>query len=951
MIQKAFNMRDGEMAISFLMQLYIFIIITVLLIIKPTVNALFLSQLGADQLPYAYVIIALVAIFSSYFYNKATAAYSLKKIILVSLLFFSVSFLLLAIFLKSSLVNHFTLYLYYVLVALFGVLVTSQFWVLANLVFDKREAKRLFGFVGAGAIAGGIFGGYLTTILAPIVGNDNVVIVAALLILLCIPIMLKIWQIRIQKLNIYVRKQRKAIDVKFNSSFKLIKSSRHLTYTALIFGVSVIIAKLVDFQFSDFAQTAIPDSDQLASFFGFWFSTFNVIALCIQLFITNKILHYLGVASSLLILPLSIAVGCLLFLTFPELWVLIFLKGVDGSFKQSINKASFELSILPIASTVRNQAKSYIDVVVDSVATGISGFILIFVIKKMDLSSSYVTVIVILFLFLWLVLIYKLREAYFNSFRANLQQIISKSNTHEHQNETKETTVKSAFRILNSGNEFEILTLLNRIDRLKLTPLKESIINLLDHPSEKVVTAAIEQLFKYDRGIASAKVKSLITADSPAVIKAAMHYLIDHTYVSDAKLFDDYLNDANAKVAMAALQSLAEVSRNNPKMGVNYGLEARIELQLDFLKRSENSHLKEEISDLLITIGFSRMETFYPFITTHLQNTNSFIKRNAIKAAGMTSDEKYIDSLIEFLAHKEFRKASIKALKNYGPQISKTILRIDIHESLKHDARKYLPRVVGAFKNQQSISVLLRLAKSKDVDIRTEAVKSLLKLSKKYVNLKIESGTTNRLLLREATYYQNSLYGIILLEKLIANHKSLKVTNQVSIDTITELQIAREEVLQIIKEHLELNVKQLFRLLSFIHTKSDIDVVYGGLSSATDEAKINAIEFLDNMLNVRLKASILPLIEYQFIETNTKIEDDLKLKAFTEKQLLKALINRRGKRMKMACIHLIMQSQNFDYLPLLQSLKKHKNTEIKEFALKAITALEATDALTPKSAE
>ena len=49
------------------------------------------------------------------------------------------------------------LYAFYIWVAIFGVITTAQFWLLANHVFDAREARRLFGFIGAGAISGGIF--------------------------------------------------------------------------------------------------------------------------------------------------------------------------------------------------------------------------------------------------------------------------------------------------------------------------------------------------------------------------------------------------------------------------------------------------------------------------------------------------------------------------------------------------------------------------------------------------------------------------------------------------------------------------------------------------------------------------------------------------------------------------------------------------------------------------
>lgn len=469
--KKAFNVRDGEITISFFMQLYIFLVITVLLIVKPTVNTLFLSSLGADRLPYGYLMVALVAILSSYFYNYVIKIYSFKKIAITTLSTFSLLFMLLAVALHFRFLAQWVLYVYYVLIALFAVVVTSQFWILANMVYNACEAKRLFRFIGAGAIAGGIFGGYLTTLVSATFGNKVSILIAALLILCCIPILQQIWKLRLGTLTIYTRKkkahQEKSPDV---TAFKLIRNSKHLSFLALIIGISIIVAKLVDFQFSDFAHRAIPNSDELASFLGFWFSSFNVAALLIQLFLTNKILGRLGVTSTMLILPLGIALGCLLFLTIPELWVLIIIKGLDGSFKQSINKAAVELSILPIPYSIKNQAKSFIDIVVDSVATGLAGFLLIFVIKGMNLDTKFVTILILLFLFIWLVLIFKLRDAYFESFRSNLQSLLFDDKNSKNKLR-KEGTIASARKILQEGTEAEILTILNRLSSNRLPPL------------------------------------------------------------------------------------------------------------------------------------------------------------------------------------------------------------------------------------------------------------------------------------------------------------------------------------------------------------------------------------------------------------------------------------------------------------------------------------------------
>ena len=47
---------------------------------------------------------------------------------------------------------------FYVWGALLGILLISQFWTLANGIYDPRQAKRLFGFVGGGVTLGGATG-------------------------------------------------------------------------------------------------------------------------------------------------------------------------------------------------------------------------------------------------------------------------------------------------------------------------------------------------------------------------------------------------------------------------------------------------------------------------------------------------------------------------------------------------------------------------------------------------------------------------------------------------------------------------------------------------------------------------------------------------------------------------------------------------------------------------
>ncbi|MCB0562877.1 MAG: hypothetical protein KDD01_00725, partial [Phaeodactylibacter sp.] len=69
-IGRVFDIREGETTRVLLMQVTIFLLISTLLIIKPAVNALFISELGVEQLPRAFVMVAIFAALVSTLYAR-----------------------------------------------------------------------------------------------------------------------------------------------------------------------------------------------------------------------------------------------------------------------------------------------------------------------------------------------------------------------------------------------------------------------------------------------------------------------------------------------------------------------------------------------------------------------------------------------------------------------------------------------------------------------------------------------------------------------------------------------------------------------------------------------------------------------------------------------------------------------------------------------------------------
>ncbi len=539
LIKRIFDVREGEFKVSLWMLTYIFLVIAVLLIIKPTVNALFLSELGIEQLPFAFLLVAITAITSSFFYSKAIARFSLKKVIEVTIISSILILISLGILLSLGFVSGIVLYFFYVWVAIYAVLSASQFWVLANLVFSLREAKRLFGFIGSGAILGGIIGGYLTSILASLIGNENLMFVAALLLFFCIPLLRNIWNIRVRK-NGDIKRQKNSIQSS-EAPLKLILQSKHLTYIASIVAVSVVVAKLVDYLFSDFASSAITDADELTAFFAFWFSTFNLLSLVIQLFFTHRIVGIWGVGFSLLLLPLGIFGGSILFLALPALSAVVVIKAMDGILKQSIHKSASELLTLPLPFDLKNKTKSFIDVVVDSLATGIAGCLLIFVIRGLDLPSFYIGILIISLVCLWLYFIYKVRIEYYKTFRTNLEILTDAPQKSKKVAASKTSVVSGMRNVFKNGSEEQLLFMLDKLMEINDKRFANDVALLLGHPSNKVKKSAIQNLYFLNGQTMTAQVSDLLRIEDQELTIATLSYILSFAHKDKSFVFDAYL--------------------------------------------------------------------------------------------------------------------------------------------------------------------------------------------------------------------------------------------------------------------------------------------------------------------------------------------------------------------------------------------------------------------------
>jgi AAA family ATP:ADP antiporter len=902
---------------------YIFLVISVLLIIKPTINALFLSELGAEKLSVAYVLVAVTAVLSSLFYTRVLTKFGLNHIIKTTLTTSIAVLLVLGGLLKLGLMNIYLLFFFYIWVAIYAVLSASQFWVLANLVFNVRDAKRLFGFIGSGAILGGIFGGYLTSIFAPLLGNEAMIFIAALLLFGCFPLLRFIWKLRVNKLDEF--KQKKRIALTDGHPYKLIKKSRHLTYMALTVAVGVLVAKLVDYLFSDFAAKSIEDPEELTSFLAFWFSTFNLLSLAVQLFLTHRIVGIWGVGFSLILLPLGILFGAVFFLILPELSAIVAIKAMDGVLKQSINKSASELLALPLPFELKNRTKSFIDVVVDSIATGVAGLLLIFFVNGLDLGTTSITLLIIGSVLVWIFFVGVLRKEYYATFKKNLENAAAKTAIASSAKVKKVSVVEGMKNVFSGGSEEQLLFMLNKLMEINDRRFSDDVLRLLQHPSLKVKAAAMRNLYFLNSATMVVNINELLGYEDEELTLATFEYLLLHADQHGEYVFDQFLDADSPLIRDTALYCLARESAGNMALKSRHGLAERLEKRLAQKEIPINSLV-------LKTIGAAGYPQHYPVIMENLGSKNDSLKEAAIVAAGISMRPMFINNLLHLLPHKPMRPLVIEALNNYGPGILPILVSHVKNRTINLEICRFVPLVIKSFMSKEAVHSLFQLFDDVDLSIRLEVVRALSDIRKERPTLRFNRFKIVSKIFEECKLYHQTLSA--MHTQIIISYRNRKKSGA-NIDA--EERDARSSLLELLERRLDSGLERIFKLLGLKYVQEDVQNAYLGLLSPKEESRNKAIEFLDNLLTGNLKQKLLPIIEEATMDfSSEEAIQKIKHAIPSEMECFEQLLNVPDINLKLAVIYLIGKQKDSRFKSLLKRFVADDNPKLKDFALKAL---------------
>ena len=196
---------------------------------------------------------------------------------------------------------------FYVGGLMLGVLLISQFWTLANIVYDPRQAKRLFGFIGGGAPFGGMAGSALTAFAQQLGRRTAAACERADALLACAA--RHSWSSSVNgRPGGVAATAEEEKGVSATEAFDLLRRSKQLQIIALVISFAAVGAAIIEQQLNMAAAAAkgAGGTDSITAFLAqvqLWTST---IGFVIQVWLTSKIHRYLGIGFALMILPVSL---------------------------------------------------------------------------------------------------------------------------------------------------------------------------------------------------------------------------------------------------------------------------------------------------------------------------------------------------------------------------------------------------------------------------------------------------------------------------------------------------------------------------------------------------------------------------------------------------------------------------------------------------------------------
>jgi len=823
--ERLLDLRAGELERGLLLFAYLFLVIGSFVTGKAVRDALFLDEFGALLLPYADIAVALLVFVWVAAYLRISGRVTLRNLIVGSLLFFAVNCLLFRV-LSANVHGSWLTPVIYIWVGMFGVVAPAQVWTLANYVLTTREAKRLYGFIGSGASAGWIVGGYVTQVAVKAFGAESTLIGMAVALLLSAGIVVRLWQQR--PVGEEPRAEADEARPGILTSVKMIWASPYLKAIAALILLSSFTTAVAAWQFKAVSSQAYVGRDQLAAFFGRFNFYAGLISFGLQWLLTGRLLRRLGLAFALFVVPVGLVLGSIGLLTFKSLAAVVALRGIDQILRYSIDKPTVELLYLPVSPEQTLAVKSFIDTVVWRLGDGLlAGATILLFASWGRMGPVQVSWVNLVLLGCWMVAAWVAQRQYVKNLQDSIQNYRLDT-----QRATTTGLERSATELLSqqlNGDAEEVLYALRVLGAGRYHAMHPAVRGLLSHPSAEVRAEAIRVLDEAADTPAQAAVEKLLYDPDIYVRTQALLYVAHHTQIDPLDRIEELGNFQDFSIRAAMITFLAQPGRHENIDAARLLLERMLEDEVP-ATRLEAARLLEILPD-----------RFEDQLGVVLDSKDPEQVRLAIRAVGHLRKRKFVGKVISRLGDQELVRDATEAVAAFGDRVVGA-LRDDLTDpDMPVDVRREIPNVLFKVGTQAALAALAESMLDADPQVRFRVISALNKLQDLHPSWPVDTRLIETILGAEIMGHLRSYQIIGTLDQALGDSTPIAGT---------------------LHEGMDKELERIFRLLKLMHPTQDLHSAYVGVQTKNNRVvHDNALEFLENILGPQLRALLVPLLD------------------------------------------------------------------------------------------
>ena len=853
------DVRAEETRLTLVMCGYYFVLLLTHYLLKPARDSMFLVELGAEQLPLVFILVAVVVVPIVRLHARAARRLSMEKLTAGVSAALALSLVGLWAVLETRIPWLF--YVVYIWVSVYGALIVSQFWLLSNHVFTASQGRRLFVVLHTAAMLGAFVGGEIANALVELLGmrtQDLLLVTAGVLVASLGFVRTALRADRSEPVDAS-SKENHSQETTFLGTLQTIRGSWLLLFIVAIIGLEMLTHTFVDYQFKAITVAAFPNESELTGFLATFYGRVSLIALAFQVFILPRLLRRYGVGSALFLMPIGLLIGSIFLLAMPGLWAAVFLRGTDQAFEHSANKVGRELLFLPLSMEVKQRVKVFIDVFVDRGFRGVAGALLLLFVVVWGLGIQALAAITILFILAWIGVAFRARKRYTKAFEEALR---------EGQLETTSTWMHTAGldqaldvleTSIQNADDRTMLYALQALEEHESKRIIEAVRPLLRYPSRDVRLQAIKTLDAQPAASMFPEMKERLLDEDPAIQRAAFHYRFEHGEPGGEVIRQHLEQQRDDDLLRSSETRLVHFDTAEQPIGVD-------ESTLMELLAHPDPSLRAALADALAGADPADVQQL---LSNLADDDDPAVRRAAIQSMGRIANDDFTSKLIESLGDDDVHIAAWNALSNYGESIVDTLIAAFSSPDTNAHVRRRIPRVLGTIPCQRSIDLLVSRLDCDDPTLRYNVTAALLRLRSESDKLPIPEEPVEKTLSAEIEVY----YRLAQAEYHIGSNGKQFDEDQLfptDSDTPDALTVEATELTELLQNRRDRSAQRIFQLLGLRYSQRTVRHAYDAFSSEKENLQALAVEWLDNVLDPSLRERLRPIIDPPSLEAQAR---------------------------------------------------------------------------------